>query len=101
MILISCIDHRVAATACRFLLTQMYQSKLYENQNTRGGKRWYGGSQHYHFMTSNSSVEAYGGAKMVHSTMTEMISNVSPQSASTGSNEPSDIAINVAGISNR
>ena len=55
----------------------MGQAKLYENQNTRHGKRQYAGSVHYHYMSSNSSVEAYGGAKMVHSTITEMISNVS------------------------
>eukprot|EP00904_Undaria_pinnatifida_P003348 jgi/Undpi1/13013/HiC_scaffold_7.g02677.m1 len=54
----------------------MGQAKLYENQNTRHGKRQYAGSVHYHYMSSNSSVEAYGGAKMVHSTITEMISNI-------------------------
>ncbi|CAM9211467.1 unnamed protein product, partial [Laminaria digitata] len=54
----------------------MEQAKLFENQNTRHGKRQYGGSVHYHYMTSNSSAEAYSGAKMVQSTMTEMISNI-------------------------
>lgn len=32
---------------------------------------------HYHYMSPNSTEESYNGAKMVHSTMTEMISNVS------------------------
>ncbi|CAM9547974.1 unnamed protein product, partial [Laminaria digitata] len=54
----------------------MYQSKLYENQKTQGGKRWYGGSQHFHYMTSSTDEEAYNGAQLVHSTMTEMISNI-------------------------
>lgn len=54
----------------------MYQSKLFENEQSRGGKRWYGGSRHFHYMASNSSAEAYRGAMMVHSTMTEMISNI-------------------------
>ncbi|CAM9310004.1 unnamed protein product, partial [Laminaria digitata] len=54
----------------------MYQSKLYENQNSQRGKRWYGGSQHFHYMTSSSHEEAYNGAQLVHSTMTEMISNI-------------------------
>lgn len=39
---------------------------------------------HYHYMPSNSSAEAYSGAKMVQSTMTEMISNVSSQLPSAG-----------------
>ena len=69
---------RAVATACFLSPTQMEQAKLFENQSTRHGKRKYGGSVHYHYMTSSSSVESYGGAKMVHSTMTEMISNVSP-----------------------
>lgn len=79
---------------------QMYQSKLYENQTTRGGKRWYGGSQHFHYMTSNSSAEAYSGAKMVHSTMIEMISNVSPQQASGSSHDSLDIANDVVSVLN-
>ena len=54
----------------------MYQAKLFENQNTKPGQRHYGGSIHYHFVSSNSSVGAYGGAKMVHSSITEMIANV-------------------------
>ena len=79
----------------------MYQSKLYENQNTRGGKRWHGGSQHFHYMTRNSSVEASSGAKMVYSTMTEIISNVSHQYISASSHEVLGIVDNVVGISNQ
>lgn len=101
MILICCIDHCVVTTACRLSPTQMYQSKLYENQNTRSGKRSYGGSLHFHYMTSNSSVEAYGGAKMVHSTITEMLSNVSTQNSSAGSDEYLSVAQIVAGIWNQ
>ena len=63
---------RAATTACCFSPTQMEQANLFENQSTRHGKRKYGGRVHYHYMTSNSSVEAYGGAKMVRSTMTEI-----------------------------
>lgn len=78
IILIHCLDDRFTATAYLCSPTQMYQSKLYENQKTQGGKRWYGGSQHFHNTTSSTDEEAYNGAQLVHSTMTEMISNVSP-----------------------
>lgn len=55
----------------------MYQAKLFENQNTRDGKRKYGSSVHYHYVSPKSnSKEAYSGSKMVHSTMTEMLANV-------------------------
>ena len=70
----------------------MEQANLFENQSTRHGKRKYGGRVHYHYMTSNSSVEAYGGAKMVHSTMTEMISNLSPDLEPAGSYYPTTLA---------
>lgn len=56
---------------------QMHQAKLFENQNTKNGQRRYGDSVHYHYMSSNSAKESYNGAKVVHSTVTEMISNVS------------------------
>lgn len=65
----------------------MYQAKLFENEQTRPGERRYGGSVHYHYMSSNSSLEAHNGAKMVHSTITEMIANVSSHYAPTGSFE--------------
>ena len=65
-----------SCTSLMFSPTQMYQSKLFENEKTLRGRRWYGGSVHFHYVSSASSVEAYNGSKMVHSTMTEMISNV-------------------------
>ena len=89
---------RAATTACCFSPTQMEQANLFENQSTRHGKRKYGGRVHYHYMTSNSSVEAYGGAKMVHSTMTEMISNVSPYVEPAGSYYPTSLADNATDI---
>ena len=56
----------------------MYQAKLFENQNTKGGIRKYGSSEVYHYVSSEpSSREAYDGAKMVHSSITEMLANVS------------------------
>ncbi|CAM9430343.1 unnamed protein product, partial [Hapterophycus canaliculatus] len=55
----------------------MYQAKLFENQNTKAGKRRYGGSVHYHYVSTDiSSPEAHGGARMVQSSMTEMIANI-------------------------
>ena len=74
---LKCVSPHVVVMAYRISAMQMGQAKLYENQNTRHGRRRYGASVHYHYMSSNSSVESYGGAKMVHSTITEMISNVS------------------------
>ncbi|CAM9645761.1 unnamed protein product [Scytosiphon promiscuus] len=55
----------------------MYQAKLFENQNTVAGRRRYGGSVHFHYISKNvSSPETHGGARMVQSTMTEMIANI-------------------------
>eukprot|EP00904_Undaria_pinnatifida_P003351 jgi/Undpi1/13016/HiC_scaffold_8.g02679.m1 len=54
----------------------MYQAKLFENESTRDGVRRYGGSVHYHYMSSGANEESYGGAKMVHSTLIEMLSNI-------------------------
>lgn len=59
----------------------MYQAKLFENESTRDGVRRYGGSVHYHYMSSGANEESYGGAKMVHSTLIEMLSNVRSQTA--------------------
>lgn len=57
---------------------QMHQAKLFENQVTRNGIR-YGRSQHLHFVSSEvSSPETNNGARMVQSTMTEMLANVRP-----------------------
>ncbi|CAN0346175.1 unnamed protein product [Ascophyllum nodosum] len=54
----------------------MYQAKLFENQNTRDGKRSYGGSQHYHYVVPPSEPVTYNGSKMVHSSVLEMISHI-------------------------
>lgn len=72
----------------------MYQAKLYENQETTPGQRHYGGSIHYHFMSSNSSIGAYSGAKMIHSSITEMIANVSVRIAN-GSSRPTAESIEI------
>ncbi|CAN0269222.1 unnamed protein product, partial [Scytosiphon promiscuus] len=55
----------------------MNQAKLFENQNTRPGKRHYGSSVHYHYVPEDiSSPETHNGARMVQSTMTEMLANI-------------------------
>ncbi|CAB1114832.1 unnamed protein product [Ectocarpus sp. CCAP 1310/34] len=55
----------------------MYQGRLFENEESRIGKRCYGCSIHYHYVSDDpNSPEAYGGAKMVHSAVTEMLANV-------------------------
>lgn len=59
----------------------MYQSKLFENENTRHGIRKYGGSIHYHYVSDDAnSTETKNGLRMVQSTMTEMLANVSRRS---------------------
>lgn len=59
------------------LLLQMYQAKLFENQDTRRGVRIYGASVHYHYVSTDADgEETKGGERMVQSTMTEMIANV-------------------------
>jgi len=56
----------------------MYQAKLFENQNSRDGVRKYGSSVHYHYVSRfGNSTETNGGSRMVQSTMTEMLANVS------------------------
>ena len=64
-------------TCPRDLHVQMYQAKLFENQNTRDGKKSYGGSQHYHYVVPPSEPVTYNGSKMVHSSILEMLSHVS------------------------
>lgn len=61
----------------------MYQAKLFENQNTKDGVRKYGSSVHYHYVSEYAnSTETNNGQRMVQSTMTEMLANVSrPYSA--------------------
>lgn len=56
----------------------MYQAKLFENQNTRNGIRKYGSSQHFHYVSRRAWPESYNGAKLVQSTITEMLAHVSP-----------------------
>lgn len=59
---------------------QMYQAKLFENQDTKNGVRRYGCSVHYHYVSENAnSTETNNGQRMVQSTMTEMLANVSRQ----------------------
>lgn len=56
----------------------MYQAKLFENEFYREGIRHFGKSVHYHYVSENpADPEAQGGAKMVQSTMTEMLADVS------------------------
>lgn len=58
-------------------LAQIYQGRLFENEKSRIGERCYGCSIHYHYVSDGpNSPEAYGGAKMVHSAVTEMLANV-------------------------
>ncbi|CAM9152460.1 unnamed protein product [Ectocarpus fasciculatus] len=55
----------------------MYQAKIFENEGSKQGTRRYGGSIHYHYISSAASdPEAHNGSIMVHSTMTEMLANV-------------------------
>eukprot|EP00903_Cladosiphon_okamuranus_P007629 g7398.t1 len=55
----------------------MYQAKLFENEFYRNGMRHFGLAVHYHYVSeSPKEEEANGGAKMVHSTMTEMFAHV-------------------------
>ncbi|CAM9438074.1 unnamed protein product [Scytosiphon promiscuus] len=55
----------------------IYQARLFENERSRIGKRCYGCSIHYHFVSEGpDSPEAYGGAKMVHSAVTETLANI-------------------------
>ncbi|CAM9632092.1 unnamed protein product, partial [Ectocarpus fasciculatus] len=55
----------------------IYQGRLFENEKSRIGERCYGCSIHYHYVSDGpNSPEAYGGAKMVHSAVTEMLANV-------------------------
>lgn len=59
-------------------IAQMYQAKLFENEFYRNGIRHFGKAVHYHYVSlSPNEKEAQAGAKMVHSTMTEMIAHVS------------------------
>ena len=56
----------------------MYQAKLFENQNTKDGVRRYGSSVHYHYVSKHgNSTETNDGRRMVQSTITEMLANVS------------------------
>ncbi|CAM9322880.1 unnamed protein product [Laminaria digitata] len=54
----------------------IYQAKLFENEYSRVGKRCYGCSIHYHYVSNTTSSGAYDGSKMVHSTVTEMVANI-------------------------
>lgn len=57
---------------------QLMQAKLFENQDTRNGVRKYAASVHYHYVSeSATSAETQDGARMVQSTITEMLANVS------------------------
>ena len=57
----------------------MYQAKLFENEQTTAvGHRQYGSSQHFHYVfTGTTHPKSYDGARMVHSTLMEMLANVS------------------------
>eukprot|EP00903_Cladosiphon_okamuranus_P014398 g13366.t1 len=55
----------------------IYQARLFENENSRMGQRCYGCSIHYHYISDGpSSPDSYGGAKMVHSAVTETLANL-------------------------
>eukprot|EP00752_Nemacystus_decipiens_P009227 g8242.t1 len=55
----------------------IYQARLFENEHSRMGERCYGCSIHYHYISDGpSSPEAYGGARMVHSAVTETLANI-------------------------
>lgn len=69
------------------LFPQIYQAKLFENEMSRVGKRCYGCSIHYHYISETNSSEAYDGSKMVHSAVTEMIANVRIRSSRQRANQ--------------
>ncbi|CAM9273949.1 unnamed protein product [Ectocarpus sp. 13 AM-2016] len=55
----------------------MFQAKLFENQESRNGIRRFAGSQHFHYVSADSSArETRNGTIMVHSTITEMLANI-------------------------
>ncbi|CAB1098061.1 unnamed protein product [Ectocarpus sp. CCAP 1310/34] len=55
----------------------MYQAKLFENEGSRNGIRRFAGSQHFHYISKETSApETRNGTIMVHSTITEMLANV-------------------------
>ncbi|CAB1109494.1 unnamed protein product [Ectocarpus sp. CCAP 1310/34] len=61
------------------------ERNLFENERSRQGIRHYGASIHYHYVSSTTSdPEAHNGTTMVHSTMTEMLANVSRRRVLTG-----------------
>lgn len=69
--------HRLHKCFCP-CIEQMLQAKLFENEWHHSGVRYYGGSVHFHYVIDKPHLhEARGGTKMVQSTMTEMIANVS------------------------
>ncbi len=73
-----CLHHPERYPAMAFVV-QMYQAKLFENEHTLNlGFRKYGSSQHFHTVFKNiGHPKAYNGARMVASTITEMLANVS------------------------
>lgn len=61
----------------------MHQGKLFENEKSWGGERNYGKSPHFHHVfKSVDDPDAYSGARMVKSTVTEMLANVSLSTSS-------------------
>ncbi|CAM9934848.1 unnamed protein product [Pylaiella littoralis] len=55
----------------------IYQARLFENEFSRIDKRCYACSIHYHYVSDGpDSPEAHGGAKMVHSAVTETLANI-------------------------
>ncbi|CAM9904286.1 unnamed protein product, partial [Scytosiphon promiscuus] len=54
----------------------MYQSRLFDGEFSLPGKPCFGCSAHYHYVSASESPEAWHGAKMVHSDITEMLANI-------------------------
>ncbi|CAM9529015.1 unnamed protein product [Hapterophycus canaliculatus] len=54
----------------------MYQSRFFDGEKSRPGRPCYGCSTHYHYVSRPESPEAWHGAKMVHSDITEMLANI-------------------------
>lgn len=70
-------------------MEQMCQAKFFENEKYRRGIRHYGGSVHLHFVVHGPAKPgAQGGEKMVQSTVTEMVADVSLRGVTSGRWQP-------------
>lgn len=58
-------------------MRQMYQPRMFDGEMSRPGKPCFGCTAHYHYVSYSESPQAWHGAKMVQSDITEMLANVS------------------------